>query len=276
MGTNFVRFPYQIFGILNKSLVELLSIFNNDLHLSPHYAMKTTLRTLALAFIVSSAIPAFSQIAVGAKGGINFNSFRKSETFRNHFDAIPGFNLGAYGKYPVLPFLTARAEVLYFQQGGNLYDYRMAAELYHSDAKIKFHNVEIPLLAELSLPSLSEDPLQPKLLLGGFYSYSIYTRESYTSIITVSGYPTLTGDGYRNSQSQYYRSQAGLIAGLAAEMKVFNYPVSLEFRYQYNLNTQNKPGTQYDYDLKNTTGRWGNDLKLHTLSINIGVTLFYF
>lgn len=238
--------------------------------------MKRHLLPLCLAFLAIVVLPASAQIAVGPKAGVNFNSFRKSDSFRNYFDPIGGFNFGGFAKYPITNFLKARAEILYFQQGGNIYDYRVISELYRSDAKVKFHNIEIPILAEIGIPSLNEDPLQPKLLVGGFYSTTLYARESFTNIVKISGRDKIEYDGFLNAQGQYTKSQYGLIAALAAEMKVFNQPVSLEFRYQYNLNRANKPGTQNSYNLQNTTDKWGNELKLHTLSINVGVTLFYF
>lgn len=227
-----------------------------------------------LAIVV--IIPASAQIAVGPKAGVNFNSFRKSKSFRNYFDPTAGFNLGGFAKYTVTDFLKARAEILYFQQGGNIYDYRVISEMYRSGAKTTFHNFEVPILAELGIPSLNEDPLQPKLLIGGFYSYTVYARESFTNIVKISGRDKIEYDGFLNVQDQYNRAQYGIIGALAAELKVFNQPVSLEFRYQYNMNRANKPGTQNSYNLRNTTEKWGNELKLHTLSINVGVTLFYF
>lgn len=238
--------------------------------------MKRHLLPLIVAFMAIVVIPTSAQIAVGPKAGVNFNSFRKSKSFRNYFDPVAGFNLGAFAKYPVTDFLKARAEVLYFQQGGNIYDYRVISEMYRSGAKVTFHNFEIPVLAELGIPSLNEDPLQPKLLLGACYSYTVYARESFTNIVKISGRDKIEYDGFLNAQNQYNRGQIGLIAGIAAEMKMFKVPVALEFRYQSNLNRANKPGTQNSYNLQNTTNKWGSELKLHTLSINVAATLFYF
>ena len=238
--------------------------------------MKRHLLPLIVALMAIVVIPASAQIAVGPKAGVNFNSFRKSKSFRNYFDPIGGFNVGGFAKYPITDFLKARAELLYFQQGGNIYDYRVISEMYRSGAKVKFHNFEVPIIAELGIPSLNEDPLQPKLLIGGFYSYTVYARESFTNIVKISGRDKIEYDGFINAVDQYNRGQFGLVAGLAAEVKLFNQPVSLEFRYQYNVNRANKPGTQNSYNLQNTTDKWGNELKLHTLSINVGVTLFYF
>lgn len=216
------------------------------------------------------------QVTVGAKAGVNFNSFRESATFRNYFDVVPGFNGGIFARYPALSFLTARVELLYMQQGANLIDYRVMSDLYRTKSKAKFHNLEIPLLAEFGLPSLREDALQPKVLLGGFYSHTLVARESYDNHAKISGRSGTTYDGYKNLESQFYRGQYGLIGGLAADVKMFNKPVSIEFRYQYNLNQANKSGTQEDVNLSRTHAQWGKKLLLHTLSINVSVTLANF
>jgi hypothetical protein len=236
--------------------------------------MKRLLYPILVAFFATVSFSSFSQITVGPKLGVNFNSFRNSKAFRDHFDVIPGFNVGGFAKYPVLPYLTARAELLYMQQGANTYDYRVINDLYHKNSKIRFHNIEIPVLAELGLPSLEEDALRPKLLIGGFYSYTLAARETYTNIITVSGRPKLETDGYINMLKHINRSQYGFILALAAEMKAFNLPVSVEFRYQYNANKINQASSLYN--LAATHEKWGNKLYLHTLSINVGVSLYNF
>lgn len=238
--------------------------------------MKRTILLLSCAFFATLSFSTSAQIFVGPKAGINFNSFRQSKEYKNHFDVVPSFNIGGFAKYPVLPYLNARVELLYFQQAANIYDYTVMSDLRRTNAKVRFHNIEVPVLAELGLPSLAEDILQPKVLLGGFYSYTLFSRESYINVVDLAGSPEVTFDGYLDGQSQYYRSQFGLIAALAAEMKIFSHPVSVEFRYQYNLNKINKPGTQHDYNLKPTTDKWGSTLLLHTLSINVGVQLYNF
>jgi hypothetical protein len=238
--------------------------------------MKKFFISVFAAVVCAISFDSRAQIAVGPKAGINFNSFRNSATYKNHFDVVPGFNVGGFAKYPVLDFLSARAEILYFQQGANIYDYAVVNELYRKDARVRFHNVAIPVLAEFGIPSLKEDAIQPKLLLGGFYSYTFYTRESYTNVAKIAGRPSVEYDGYSETQNQYKRSQFGLIGAIAADLKMFGKPVSLEFRYQYNIPRLNNAGTQNDINLKPTTSKWGNDLHIHTLSINVGVTLANF
>ncbi len=238
--------------------------------------MKRKLFVGIVSILVMISLSCSGQISVGAKAGINFNSFRKSESYRNYFDVVPGFNAGAFARYPVLSFLTARAELLYMQQGANIIDYRVVPELSRRNVKARFHNIQVPILVELGLPSLKDDLLQPKLLLGGFYSYTIASRESFTNHAKISGRSEISYDGYNDLKSQFESSQYGLIGAIAADVTVFNKPVSLEFRYQYNLGRANKAGTQADYNLAATHEEWGDKLLLHTLSINVAVTLASF
>jgi len=231
------------------------------------------LKTLLICFGFFWSINSFAQFSVGAKAGINFNSFVGDRVY----DAIPGFNVGAFVKRPFFSFLTARTELLYFQQGGNLYDYTvLPPELQHNNAKLIFHNIQVPLLAEFGLPALNDEPLQPKLLLGAFYSYSVAIRDRYTNYVKVGGYDPVEYKGNSDVSSDFYRNQFGLIGGIAAEMKIYSYPVALEFRYHYNLKPVNRPDSSGKYYLKNTTEMWGDNLKVATLSINASVTLKYF
>jgi hypothetical protein len=221
--------------------------------------------------LVGFQVSTIAQITGGAKAGINFNSFRGN----NRYDVVPGLNVGGFAKMPVTDYLKLRGELLYFQQGANLMDYPvLQPDLYHSDATVRFHQVQIPVLAELGIPALSEESIQPKLLVGGFYSYTVSARERYTNVAKVGGYKPVEYLGYSTLDSYFDRSQFGITAGIAGEVKVFSYPVSLEFRYQYNFNRINKPDIQSAYRLSNTFKEWGSNLYLATLSFNVSVTLF--
>ena len=226
---------------------------------------------LIIIFSIGLSTASFAQITGGAKAGINFNSFRAN----NKYDVVPGFNVGGFAKMQITDFLKVRGELLYNQQGANLIDYSVIIpDLYHSNAKIRFHSVQIPVLAELGIPSLNADAIQPKLLLGGFYSYAVSTRASFVNVAWVSGYNPVEYVGGTGMNSYFQRSQYGIVGGIAGEIVLFSKPVSLEFRYQYNLNNVNKPGVQSVYSLKNTFDEWGDNLYLSTLSFNVSVTLF--
>lgn len=228
---------------------------------------------LLLLFTIVAIFQANAQIPIGARVGINWNSFRGNK----NFDVIPGFSVGAFGRYEVLPFLTAKAEVGYFQQGANLEDYSVLThDLYHNDAQVVFHQIQIPVIAEFGLPSLAEEDLQPKLSLGAFWAYNIYSRERYTNSAIIPGYDRVFYVGHTNATSQFERSQLGLIGALGADMKMFSMPVYLEFRYTHNLSPITKPGMTTRYNLEPTFNEWGKDsLKLGTLSFNVSVTLHY-
>lgn len=225
---------------------------------------------IALCFSLSTA---YSQIAVGPKAGINFNSFRGND----RYDVIPGFNVGGFAKYPFFDFLSLRAELLYMQQGANTYDYEVInPDLVRRNTKVRFHNLQIPVMAELQLPGLSEEAVKPKLWVGAFYSTTLYARESYDNIARVKGYDPIDYSGRTNVTSLFNRSQYGIIGGIGGEVKIFSYPVSLEFRYNYNLSRANRAGTQGSFNLANTATEWGDKLYLATLSFNVAVTMFYF
>ncbi len=233
------------------------------------------MKSRELIFIILFALSvqqAVAQIAVGPKAGYNFNSLRGN----NKYDVVPGFNMGGFAKYPFFDFMSLRAELLYLQQGANLNDYEInVPDIKRNDAKVKFHTLQVPVLAEFQLPALSEDDVKPKLWLGGFYSTLLYARENYTNVAKVAGYNTAVYNGHTDVTDLFNRHQYGIVAGIGGDIKVFSYPVSLEFRYQYNLSRANKAGTQDAFNLVNTADEWGDKLYLSTLSFNVAVTMFH-
>jgi hypothetical protein len=232
--------------------------------------MNRSLRVLLfLLFLI--VYQANAQIQVGAKAGINWNSFRGNKAF----DVVPGWNAGVFGRYQLLSYLAVKGEVLYFQQGANLIDYNVVpGELDHHSARVTFHSAQIPVLAEFGLPSLAEEPIRPKISLGGFYAFNIYSRESYQNVARVEGYPSIEYAGHNNATDQFKRSQFGLIGALGADLEIFHQQVYLEFRYTHNLNRITVPGESTRYNLKNTFHEWGSDnLKVGTLSFNVAVTI---
>jgi hypothetical protein len=145
--------------------------------------MKKSLPLLSFIFFI--VFQANAQIPIGPKVGINWNSFRGNK----NFDVIPGFSVGAFGRYNVLPYLTAKAEFMYFQQGANLVDYNVIpGDLDHYNAQVVFHGFQLPVIAEFGLPSLREEDLQPKISFGAFYGWNFYARERYTNSAKLSGY----------------------------------------------------------------------------------------
>jgi|GEM_PF-2781609 hypothetical protein len=224
-----------------------------------------------LLVLISSTLQA--QIIVGPKAGINFNSFRGNKAF----DVTPDFNLGGFAKMPIMDFLSARAELLYFRQGGKIIDYPvLLPELRRTDATVTFHTLQIPVMAELGLPSLRDAAIQPKLLVGAFYSYNLYARETYLNIVRVPGYNQVEYRGSTDVTSQFRRGQFGVVMGLAGEVKIFSFPVALEFRYNYHTTPVSLPDNRAFPNLQNTLDTWGDILYVGTVSFNAAVTIFNF
>ena len=229
-------------------------------------------KLLLLFFLFGVGLNVKGQIAVGAKAGINFNSFRGNKSF----DVIPGYSIGAFGKYKALDFLSARLEVLYAQQGANLLDYSLMGELKRNHAVVRFHTLQIPVIAEFGLPALSEETLQPKVLLGGFYSFVMSATEPHENEARLGGYDPIKYNGYSDVSAQFADKQYGWLIGAAAEIKVFATPVALEFRYNHNLNPISKSETRTAPNLTKTFDEWGDTLYLGTVSFNVAVTIQYF
>lgn len=234
--------------------------------------MKKPLRLLIFFFFLI-VIQANAQIPVGPTAGVTWNSFRGNRAI----DVIPGVSFGAFGKYPILPFLTGKAEVLYMQQGANIIDYDvLPGDLFHNNAQVIFHTLQIPIIAEFGLPSLSEEPLQPKISAGFFYSYHFYARERYNNVVTFNSYPEISYRGHENATSQYERSQYGFIGAVGAELKIKSIPVYMEFRYTHNIPPITKSESRTRYNLRPTFDEWGQDrLQIGTVSFNVAVTLQY-
>jgi hypothetical protein len=254
-----------------------------------------------------------AQFKVGFKAGLNSNSFRpadkarlfvsrnevesnimnsQSAVYNSTTGAYPsksqvdqryhisdisvlGFNAGGYAKYQVLSFLTARAELLYFQQGGTVENYySLPPTVQHKNVKLTQHTLQIPLVAELGIPGMEENTIQPKLMLGGYYGFTIASRESF-NVVSKSKFETVSNKSGANVSGSYVYNQAGFLVGLGADMKMGDKDLSIEFRYNQNLTIINESGaalTNLGPTLKNYQG----DLRTSTFSINFGMTLFNF
>jgi hypothetical protein len=228
--------------------------------------MKSAL-TLLLLLVVGSLC---AQAGYGVTASYNFNSFRGNSSF----NVTPGLGVGGFFKYQISGVLTPKIELTYFQQGALLEDYIVSApELSRNRSRVTFHSVHVPLLMELSLPSLRDEPIRPKLSVGGFYNFIFYSEERFYNTIRVPGYPRVDRLGRSDVTGLFEQMQYGLIGALGGEIQLFSLPVALEFRYLYNINPISKDGTRNNFNLRNSFDEWGNRLYLGTVSFNIQVTL---
>ena len=237
-------------------------------------------------FMILSAFASSAQLEVGAKLGTNINQFNQPGT-------IFAFNGGAFARYNVLGFLSARVEVLYNQQGGARQNYyRDYSNLGGSVSAIEFtnryvhlNNLEIPLIAELHHQNFESETLVPKLLIGFAYGMNLAATETHDKTFYFSSGATqriMVSDLTENVQSNYKQNQLGLIFGFAVDHKIGTRTLTTEVRYRKSLTQVNNIRfgassiSTADYGIiPGTVGQEG-DLYPSTISINFGISIFNF
>lgn len=233
---------------------------------------------LILGFVATTS---FAQIAVGAKVGANLNQFNQPGT-------TFGFVGGAFVKYKPISFLDVRGEVLYNQQGGARQDYIKDYSsiggnvdyVYYSNRSVVLHNLELPLLLELSHPSFSDEIVSPRLIIGGAYGMNLGAIEQHDKIYSFANsivpYAN-TSDESENVGSNYKQNQWGLIGGFAIDFTSGKQTCTLEVRYRRGVNQLNN--LRYIVPpldgLPGTEGQEG-DLYTSSLTISFAMTLFKF
>lgn len=241
--------------------------------------IKRLVSLIALCFALSFGVNA--QIMIGAKVGANINQF-------NQPGSVFGFNGGAFGKYQVMDFLGVRAELLYNQQGGARQDYSQDYTqlggnidiVDYTNRFVNLHNLEIPVLVELSHPSFSDEAISPRLVLGVGYGFNMGAMETHEKTYHFNNGPTqqiMISDERENVTDNYKQHMWGFIAGFAIDMKAGEHTCTLEVRYRKALNQINnfRFGVPAQDGLPGTIGQEG-DLYPSTLSINFGITIFNF
>jgi hypothetical protein len=239
----------------------------------------------ALLLLCGIAYQAQGQISLGAKTGVNLNQFRQPGT-------TMGLNFGIYGSYQINPFVTVKLEPHYSLEGGGRPDY----ERYYGDISdniysigflnpsVRFHNLQIPLLVEVTLPELTDQTVVPVIIVGASYSmtmsaYELHT-ERYNFIDQDSYYNTPQLDvAYQreNVLDNYSRNQWSLWLGMGMKVKTGDRTFGFDVRYRHGLNNLNRlrfasPGNGVDIGTPGT----GGNLFSSSLSLNFSMSIFNF
>ena len=218
-----------------------------------------------------------AQISVGAKAGVNINQFTMP-------GSTIGINAGAYGTYKATSFLMARIELLYAQEGGGLRDYflplnandpRIAdysvniLSINYVNPYVYMHTLQVPVLAEISLPEFDEASVQPVLLIGGSYTFMFQANELHTTRYTFkdgtfANIPYIREDARANFKSNQFGIQGGMGLKFKSDKRDFYFDI----RYRQGLNQLN----QVQQSLTYKDGR----LYSSTLSFNFSVSILKF
>jgi hypothetical protein len=253
-----------------------------------------------LLMLLAAMSSATAQITVGAKLGTNLNQFTQPGT-------TVGLNVGGYGSYVVTPFATVKLEPHYSQEGGARPDYSRdysqisdnIQAVHFINPSVLFHNVQIPLLVELTLPEFSEEAIKPKLILGGSYGLVIAAKEMHTKRFEfipddngsssssssepdplVDDDPAAIDVAYEREvvTDNYARNQWSIWAGMGLEFKSGERTYAFDIRYRQGLNNLNLMRFASPGNSSGTIGvpGTGGELFSSSLSFNFSMSLFNF
>lgn len=244
---------------------------------------------LLVAVTVLSPLCVSAQFSVGAKLGVTQNQFTQPGT-------TIGFSAGAYAYYRVLPFLNVKIEPQYSQQGGARQSYYVnyssldanVSAIGFYNPSVTMHNIEVPILAELTLPEFEDETIIPKLIVGG--SYSLMAKAVETSTMRYffnDGTPSVdVGDRRQNVTDNYARNQFSAVVGFGVLFKTDSRDFQFDIRYRQGLTQVNR--IKYPDAIQTTSSSSsssspgipangvGGNLYTSSLSINFSMTIFNF
>ncbi|HTH58314.1 MAG TPA: outer membrane beta-barrel protein [Cyclobacteriaceae bacterium] len=231
-----------------------------------------------------------AQISVGAKASVLQNQFTQP-------GSIIGFSAGAYASYQVLPFAKLKIEPQYAQLGGGRQSYYVdyssidanVSAIGFYNPSVLMHTVEVPLLAELTLPEFEDETIVPKLIVGGSYSLMIKATESSTMRYFFNDGTPSVDVGYRhqNVTDNYARSQFGVVVGFGVLFKTDSRDFQFDVRYRQGLTQVNRIKYPDAIQVGSSSSSSptspgipangvGGNLYTSSLSINFSMTIFNF
>ncbi len=241
------------------------------------------IRALALLILVlGSSMPIRGQdnaepdkIVLGAKAGINDGLFRTNNGFSlwDRNSNTFGYQVGVYGIYPLKDFLKARLELLYVNQGAKLADYNYTGTVKNVNAKAHMNMLHIPLVAELGIPDFT-GLIKPKLIVGGFYSYTFKVNSTFEQDTYFADGSNRTAHGREDISGLFKHNQYGFIIGIGGEISLGGKPLLVELRYTHTLNNVGIDGFEYSYLGSTKYNKYGTGLYPTSLGLNVSYPIF--
>lgn len=220
-------------------------------------------------FVLSVLFCSLLSVSLYAQDG--FSAGVKIIGNANKFNATSvgfGYGGGWFATLPVVGPLSVRGEALYVSYAGTMDDASQTvgtAQAFYTNRNLRFHSLEIPLMAVIDLPFL--ESLNPKLAAGWAYSYNfgVYQVSDNTyNIQDASGVYRKTE--YRNTSenvsSEFHPYNSSILGSLSLNFE----KIHVDVRYQQgilNLSQNNNV----------PTSRYFGDFTTMTLSLSIGYRL---
>ncbi len=183
--------------------------------------------------------------------------------------SVLGATVGGYVSMSVTSFLAGRAEVMYAISGGTMENYSIGG-FTRTNVRAITHNLEFPVMAELSMPSMSESKVQPKVRLGVQYGVNLSAQEKFETRVN-SPFGSQTEKDYASISSGFTTGYFGYLVGLGVDIE----GLSIEFRYNHTLTSMESDSAPTSA-LQSTLNNYGGELRTSTFSINLSMPLFEF
>jgi opacity protein-like surface antigen len=230
------------------------------------YLLKRIIKLTCVLTLLLFSAGTFAQIHVGVSGGVNLNQIQSPGMHT-------GFNLGGFASMD-FSFLNVRAGLSYSQLGGGREAYSHSpgfgtvANQTYINRQLVFHNVEVPIYLNVTMPGLKEAAIKPRVTLGFVYGFNVSAIERYDIRFNFDdGLYAQVDNRKENVRGDMVPHHFDALVGFGFDFQLENErKVYFEVVYRQGLNQQNNVGF----------GRIGNIGKIYTNTVmfNLGITFF--
>ena len=187
---------------------------------------------LVLAFTAGSISPATSQVAIGAKGGVNFSNLSVAENGEAPeipYESRTGLLLGVTLGVNVTPWLVLQLGGQYSQAGTKQNEGDVSGLL-------RLSYLDVPLVAKVYIPTKGS-PVMPYLYAGGFVGFEVDCSLRLEGTVTVELDCETVG---MKRETNY-----GAVFGGGTDVRVGPGAVTLDAEYAIGLrNIADDPGME--------------------------------
>ncbi len=195
---------------------------------------------LKLSFPVLFAImvsPAFSQLSVGPRLGVNFSTWVASEDLELDLKSRASILFGVVAEVRISENFAVQPELDFIQKGFSSEEVTTGSSSGHTDLII--NHIEIPILAKFGKDF---GPARVDVLIGPSFSYGLNGK--FKTTFTVNGDTTVDTDEIDFEEDEFSRSDLSLQIGAAASKKLGETAnVFFDIRYLLGLTNINNSGS---------------------------------